>query len=57
MRYDLKVLIAPYKERVFAAFIDKVKLAEKDKHTERKRSDREKSQNKNKRDLGPFGPS
>ncbi|KAA3461472.1 Gag protease polyprotein-like protein [Gossypium australe] len=40
-------------ERVFAALVDKAKIAEEVKRTEGKRRDREKSQNKNKRDSGP----
>ncbi|KAA3474007.1 Zinc finger CCHC domain-containing 8 [Gossypium australe] len=57
LRYDLKVLIALQRERVFAALVDKAKIAEEVKCTEREKRDREKSQNKNKRDSGSSSSS
>lgn len=57
LRYDIKVLIAFYKERVFVALVDKEKIVDEVKHIEREKRDREKNQNKNKRDLNPSSSS
>ncbi|KAA3479711.1 ATP-dependent zinc metalloprotease FtsH [Gossypium australe] len=53
VRYDLRVLIAHQRERVFAALVNKTKIEEKVKPNEHKRRDQERSLYKVKRDLGP----
>ncbi|XP_012465999.1 uncharacterized protein LOC105784650 [Gossypium raimondii] len=52
LRYDLWVLIASQRERVFVVLVDKAKIVEEVKRTERERRDREKDQNNIKRDSG-----
>ena len=48
LRDELRVLIAPQRERNFAALVEKAKIAEEVKHTERQ--NREKDQNRFRRD-------
>ncbi|XP_016675125.1 uncharacterized protein [Gossypium hirsutum] len=57
LRYDLRVLIAPQRKWVFAILIDKAKIMEEVKRTEREQLGRKKDQNKVKRNSGPFGSS
>lgn len=42
LRYDLKVLIAPQKERVFMALMDKEKITKRVKRPEHEKSEKEK---------------
>ncbi|XP_012482966.1 uncharacterized protein LOC105797556 [Gossypium raimondii] len=51
LRDILRVLIAPQRERDFAALVDKAKITEEVKHTERQNCDRERGRNKS--DLEP----
>ncbi|KAG8496948.1 hypothetical protein CXB51_008178 [Gossypium anomalum] len=53
LRDDLKVLIAPQRERDFAILVEKAKIAEEVNRTERQ--NREKDQNRFRRDFRPSG--
>ena len=53
LRDDLKVVIAPQRERDFAVLVEKAKIAEEVKRTERQ--NREKDRNRFRRDSGPSG--
>lgn len=55
LRYDLQVLIAPQRERVFVILIDKTKILEEVKCTKCEKRDRERGQSKVKMDSGPSG--
>ncbi|KAA3465766.1 ATP-dependent zinc metalloprotease FtsH [Gossypium australe] len=53
LRNELRVLIAPQRERDFAVLVEKVKIAEEVKRTERQ--ERDKEQGRNKRNFGLAG--
>ncbi|KAA3488013.1 Retrotransposable element Tf2 [Gossypium australe] len=53
LRDDLRVLIAPQRERGFAVLVEKAKIAEEVKQTEKLNQDRYRSGNK--RNVGPSG--
>ncbi|KAA3483483.1 1-phosphatidylinositol-4,5-bisphosphate phosphodiesterase beta-2 [Gossypium australe] len=53
LRDDLRVLIAPQREREFAVLVEKAKIAEEVKRTEKLNRDRDRSGNK--RNVGPSG--
>ncbi|KAK5811644.1 hypothetical protein PVK06_026997 [Gossypium arboreum] len=53
LRDELRVLIAPQRERDFAALVEKAKIAEEVKQTERR--NRDKDRNQFRRDAGPAG--
>ncbi|KAA3482936.1 Zinc finger CCHC domain-containing 8 [Gossypium australe] len=55
LQYDLLVLITPQRERVFEVLVNKVKIVEEVKHTERERKDRERALSKGKKDSDPSG--
>ncbi|KAA3485151.1 DNA/RNA polymerases superfamily protein [Gossypium australe] len=55
LRDELRVLIAPQRERDFAVLVEKVKIAEEVKLTEKQ--NRDKDQSKNKRSFRPSGSS
>ncbi|XP_040937623.1 uncharacterized protein [Gossypium hirsutum] len=53
LRNELMVLVAPQRERNFAALVEKAKIAEEVKQAERKNCDRDRNQFR--RDVGPTG--
>ncbi|KAK5793698.1 hypothetical protein PVK06_034851 [Gossypium arboreum] len=53
LRDELRVLIAPQRERDFAALVEKAKIAEEVKQAERR--NRDSDQNRFRRDAGPIG--
>ena len=53
LRDSLRVLIAPQRERDFAVLVEKAKIAEEVKRTERQ--NHEKDRNRFRRDSGPSG--
>ncbi|XP_016690551.1 uncharacterized protein [Gossypium hirsutum] len=57
LRYNLRVLIAPQRELVFAVSVDKAKIVEEVKCTQRERRDRKNYQNKVKKDSSPSSSS